>query len=76
MLRLKNLLLFSPWRTEPLPHEMNCIIHQQTHRQAGATQSASKSKAQEAHVFSQMKHTKRKLPLGNGAGRVPRSQNL
>lgn len=76
MLRLKNLLLFSPWRTEPLPHEMNTIIHQQTHWQTGATQSACESKAQEAHVFSQMKHTNRKLPLGNGVGHVPNSQNL
>ena len=76
MLRLENLLLFSPWRTESLPCEINAFINWRNHWQTGATQSASESKAQEAHVFSQMKHTKRKLPLGNGVGHVPRSQNL
>lgn len=76
MLRFKNVLLFSLWRAEPLLPQMNAIIRQQTHWQTGATQSASETKAQEAHDFSQMKHTQRKLPLGDGAGHVSCSQGL
>jgi len=76
MLRLKNLGFFPPWRAEPLPCKMNASIHRQTHWQIGVMQNATESKAQEVHVFSKMKHTKKKLPLGGGVGHVPCSQNL
>lgn len=76
MLSLKNLLLFFLWRTGPLLDEMNAIVLQQTRGQPGATESASESKAQKAHVFSQMEHAKRKLPQKMGVVMFPYSQNL
>lgn len=77
MLSLKNLhLFFSLWRTEPVPDEMNAIPLQLKHEQPGSTESVSESKAQKPHVFSQLKHAKRKLPQKMGVVMFPCSQNL